>query len=147
MSWDDLRYLEALGRLGTAGRAARELNASASTVYRRINHLEKAVGVTCVQSGEGRLTAAGQALAEVVRETKGSLARVLEELRRAGDAIAGEVSPRAACRPAAPGDAALAWEVVIDPAAELRPEPPELTLALQSKGATRQMMRRRPLRN
>ena len=62
------------------------------------------------------------------------------------DAIAGAVNPRARCEPAAARDAALAWDVVIDASAEPRPEPPELMLAKANKGASFQMMRRRPLR-
>jgi len=63
------------------------------------------------------------------------------------DAIASVVNPRARCIPSAPGDAAFAWEVVIDPSAEPQPEPPEFGLAKQNKGASFQLMRRRPLRN
>lgn len=91
-SWDDLRYLEALGRLGTAGRAARELGASASTVYRRIAQLEKALGVSCVQSGGGRLTDVGEALAQVARQTDDALNEVKNLVQSDVQALAGEVS-------------------------------------------------------
>jgi hypothetical protein len=62
------------------------------------------------------------------------------------DAIAGAVNPRAVCRPVAAGAARLAWEVVIDPAAPPRPDPPELALAKLSRGAAFRFERRRPLR-
>ncbi len=64
------------------------------------------------------------------------------------DAIAGAVNPRARCRPVAdPGDAALAWEVVIDPTAEPQPEPEELQLARISSGAEFEFEQRRLLRH
>jgi len=63
------------------------------------------------------------------------------------DAIAGAVNPRATCRPVeVPRGEGLAWEVSIDPAAEPRPDPPELALARVSRGATFQFERRRALR-
>jgi len=62
------------------------------------------------------------------------------------DAIAGAVNPRTRCRPVEAGDARLAWEVVLDPAAEPRDDPPELALARISRGATFELEQRRPLR-
>lgn len=92
ISWDDLRYLEALGRLGTAGRAARELGTSTSTVYRRLAQLERALGVACLQSGRGRLTEAGEALAAVAAQTSRSVEQVTRQLREDTTSPAGEVS-------------------------------------------------------
>jgi len=51
------------------------------------------------------------------------------------DAIAGIVNPRARCLPVEAPDAALAWDVEIDPGAAPREEPPELRLARLSRGA------------
>ena len=63
------------------------------------------------------------------------------------DAIAGALNPRARCLPVAePADARLAWDLLIDPGAEPRPEPPELKLARISRGAEFELMQRRPLR-
>ncbi len=63
------------------------------------------------------------------------------------DAIAGAVNSRARCHPVAdPDGARLAWDVVIDPAAEPRVEPQELALARLSRGATFRFERRRSLR-
>jgi hypothetical protein len=63
------------------------------------------------------------------------------------DAIAGAVNARARCLPVArPDDARLAWDVVIDPAAEPRAQPQELALARLSRGATFRFERRRSLR-
>jgi molybdate transport repressor ModE-like protein len=96
LSWDDLRYLEALDRLGTVGRVARELGISASTVYRRIAHLEESIGARCIvhgaNAGEGRLTETGLALAAVGRRTAGAIAHVSQTVRFAQQDIGGEVS-------------------------------------------------------
>lgn len=94
LSWDDLRYVEAVDRLGTAGRAARELGVSASTVYRRIAFLESRVGAQCILpgTGAGRLTEAGRALAAIARQTESSIADLSRTLLRARESIAGEVS-------------------------------------------------------
>ena len=62
------------------------------------------------------------------------------------DAIAGAVNPRARCHPVDPGDARLAWDVVIDPGAPPQEEPMELGLARISRGADFELMQRRPLR-
>ncbi len=61
------------------------------------------------------------------------------------DAIAGAVNPRARCLPAS--GAKLAWDVVIDPDAEPRPEPPELQLARMSRGVGFEFEQRRALRD
>jgi hypothetical protein len=65
------------------------------------------------------------------------------------DAIAGAVNPRARCIPVAGADtqgSRLAWDVVIDPAAEPRKDPRELSLARLSRGASFRFEQRRPLR-
>jgi hypothetical protein len=64
------------------------------------------------------------------------------------DAICQAVEPRARCQPVAePGDARLAWDVVVDPNAEPQPEPQLLRLARLSRGADFELMQRRPLRH
>ncbi|NUO53245.1 MAG: LysR family transcriptional regulator [Polyangiaceae bacterium] len=93
-SWDDLRVLEALDRLGTTGRAARELGVSVSKVYRRIAQLEEAVGSACVDrgAGAGKLTDTGRALAAIARQTASSVTAVRQGLRLAARDLDGEVS-------------------------------------------------------
>jgi DNA-binding transcriptional LysR family regulator len=90
-SWDDLRYLEAVDRLGNARNAGRELGVAASTVYRRIAELEAAVGFTCLTRGEG-LTARGQELAAVGRETATALQELERRAKDAHDAVRGAVN-------------------------------------------------------
>jgi hypothetical protein len=64
------------------------------------------------------------------------------------DAIAGAVNPHAQCRAATdPGNARLAWEVVIDRSIEAQPVPQELKLARLSRGASFQFEQRRMLRS
>ena len=64
------------------------------------------------------------------------------------DAIAGAVNPRARCQPVAdPGDARLAWDVVIDPGAQPQKDPVELKLARVSRGASFEFEQRRTLRD
>lgn len=93
ISWDDLRVIEALDRLGSTRSAARELGMSVSTVYRRMTVLEGTVGAKCVETGAGlRLTAAGRALAGVARRAESSLAEVTQQVRSAEKDISGEVS-------------------------------------------------------
>jgi DNA-binding transcriptional LysR family regulator len=94
LSWDDLRYVEAVDRLGTAGRAARELGVSASTVYRRIALLESRVGAQCILpgTGAGRLTDAGRELAAIARQTEASIGELSRKLRTTRERVAGEVS-------------------------------------------------------
>lgn len=93
ITWDDLRYIEALDRLGSTRRASRELGASVSTVYRRIALLEAMVGARCVETGEGgRLTETGRALSAIARQVEVSLAEVAQRVRSAEKEVSGEVS-------------------------------------------------------
>ena len=63
------------------------------------------------------------------------------------DAIAGIVQPRARCHAVAPPSGRkLAWDVVINPAAEKQLEPQELKLARISRGATFRFEQRREIR-
>lgn len=71
-SWDDLRHLEALERLGSAKAAGRELAVAPSTIYRRVSALEQSVGFACLVRGKG-ITPAGRELAELARSTGASL--------------------------------------------------------------------------
>ncbi len=62
-------------------------------------------------------------------------------------AIATMVNPRAEIRKADAGDARFAFEVTIDPAAEPRDEPAEMTVGRISRGVDFELMQRRPLRD
>ncbi len=93
LSWDDLGVIEALDRLGSPGRAARELGVSVSKVYRRVAELERALGAPCVERGvAGKLTETGRSMAQIARQTAASLAMVRQALRLGTEQLAGEVS-------------------------------------------------------
>lgn len=79
-SWDDLRHLEALERLGSAKAAGRELGVAPSTVYRRVSALEQAVGFACLVRGKG-ITPAGRELADLARSTGASLRGIAARAR------------------------------------------------------------------
>jgi hypothetical protein len=68
------------------------------------------------------------------------------EPHRALSAIVRTVDPRARCLPCEVPGARAAWSVVIDPAAEPAPEPPEVSLAKLSTGTNFRFVPRRPVR-
>jgi len=90
-SWDDLRHLEALERLGSASAAGRELDVAPSTVYRRIAALEKAVGFTCFLRGKG-VTQAGRELARLARSTAVALTGIAQRTREQREEARGTVT-------------------------------------------------------
>jgi DNA-binding transcriptional LysR family regulator len=66
MDWDDLRYVLAISRAGGLNSAARALDVNPSSVYRRLEALEKSLEVRLferLRTGY-RLTPSGEALAE-----------------------------------------------------------------------------------
>ena len=71
------------------------------------------------------------------------LALSAERRHRALDAIVRVLNPRARTHPRATAGSSIAWSVAIDPDAEPAPEPPEVTLAKLSKGATFRFIPRR----
>lgn len=93
-NWDDLRILEALSRTRDVGAAARELELSVSTLYRRIAALEASTGSRCLTrtAGPTALTDAGQALADAGRRMREALTRTVGDVRRRDESLAGSVS-------------------------------------------------------
>lgn len=89
-SWDDLRYLEALERLGSSTAVGRELGVAVSTVYRRIAALEQSVGFACLVRGKG-LTAAGSELARLARSTDAALSGIAHRARDQREEVRGVV--------------------------------------------------------
>ncbi|MCP3139857.1 LysR family transcriptional regulator [Pyxidicoccus xibeiensis] len=77
MRWDDLRYLLAVARQGSLAGAARELRVDATTVGRRLEALEKALGTRLVLRGARTLALTEGAEAVVAR------ARQMEDSLRA----------------------------------------------------------------
>jgi DNA-binding transcriptional LysR family regulator len=93
-SWDDLRYLEALARTRDVGAAARELEVSVSTLYRRLVALEASTGTPCLArtAGPTALTEAGLALADAGRRMREALTRTVGDVRRREESLEGAVS-------------------------------------------------------
>ncbi len=126
--WEDVRYLEAVGRTGSVGEAARELGVSASTVYRRVGALESAVGHPCLARGPTAavLTEMGVELAQVGRRTRKEISGVMGRARAQEGAIAGEVSLTTV---------AALLPFLVEPISELTARHPlRVTLALGDKG-------------
>lgn len=94
LSWDDLRALEALERLGDVRSAARDTRQSVSTFYRRVAVLEAGLGRVCLnrRADDVSLTPFGVSLARVGRQVRGSLSGVFSQLRADEETIAGAVS-------------------------------------------------------
>ncbi len=93
INWDDLRFLEALCRLGSASAAASELGVSASTVYRRIAALEEALGVPCIVRGDGEATPTeiGRSFLAVGAQMRREMARVVGQARDESTGMQGSV--------------------------------------------------------
>ncbi|MBV1858928.1 MAG: LysR family transcriptional regulator [Nannocystaceae bacterium] len=91
-SWDDLRHLESLDRLGSASAASRELGVAPSTIYRRITALEQAIGVVCYSPREGGVTRVGRELAELARQTRRSLSRIRQHAVETQEDIGGRLT-------------------------------------------------------
>ncbi len=89
-SWDDLRYLEALERLGSAAAAGRELDVAVSTIYRRVAALEQSVGFACLVRGRG-ITSAGSELASLARSTGTALTGIAWRAREQREEVRGSV--------------------------------------------------------
>ena len=51
LNWDDFRYLLAVARNGGVTAAAASLGVNHATVYRRIDHLEAALGARLLERG------------------------------------------------------------------------------------------------
>jgi DNA-binding transcriptional LysR family regulator len=90
-SLDDLRYLEAFERLGSAAAAGRSLDVAPSTVYRRIAALEQAVGFSCLARTRG-ITSAGRELAALARSTSVTLAEITRRARERREELKGTIT-------------------------------------------------------
>lgn len=85
MRWDDLRNFESLVRNGSTSAAARELKVSTSTVYRRVEALETALGAPLFAKGSvTELSEEGARIAALARSIRSGLGEVhqLAEARK-----------------------------------------------------------------
>jgi molybdate transport repressor ModE-like protein len=70
VNWDDLRHVLAISRTGSLAAAARELGMRHSSVYRRLNDLERQLGTRLFNRNRSgyRLTAQGEVLADAAKQ-------------------------------------------------------------------------------
>jgi DNA-binding transcriptional LysR family regulator len=93
MQWDDLRYVLAVARTGSALRAAGVLGVNQSTVLRRLGALEEALGVQLFErrrSGQA-LTASGRLLVESAERMEREAQALRDALAAQQRALAGSV--------------------------------------------------------
>lgn len=93
LDWNDLRYFLAVARLGRLSPAARRLQVEHSTVSRRIEGLERAMGTRLFdrQRDGLLLTEAGHALLPMAEQVEATVAVVSEQLSGQDASISGEV--------------------------------------------------------
>lgn len=93
MDWNDLRYFLAVARLGRLSPAARCLQVEHSTVSRRIEGLERAMGTRLFERHRDGLilTEAGHTLLPMAEQVEATVAVLSEELSGQDISIRGEV--------------------------------------------------------
>jgi DNA-binding transcriptional LysR family regulator len=93
MNWDDLRYVLAIARAGSALRAAEQLGVNQTTVLRRLDAIEAALGIPLMErrrSGQ-TLTAAGLRAAEAAERVEREVQHLQDALSADQRAISGRV--------------------------------------------------------
>jgi DNA-binding transcriptional LysR family regulator len=93
MVWNDLRYLLALARAGTFAGAARRLDVNQTTIARRLNAMETALGTQLFTRSEGSLalTKAGEAALEHAARIEREVEALEQGIGEADQAVAGTV--------------------------------------------------------
>ncbi|HUM94072.1 MAG TPA: LysR family transcriptional regulator [Candidatus Competibacter sp.] len=93
MDWNDLRYFLAVARLGRLSPAARRLQVEHSTVSRRIESMERAMGTRLFERHRDGLvlTEAGHALLPMAEKVEATVAVLSEELSGQDLSVHGEV--------------------------------------------------------
>ena len=93
MNWNDLRYFLAVARLGRLSPAARRLQVEHSTVSRRIESMERAMGTRLFERHRDGLvlTEAGHALLPMAEKVEATVAVLSEELSGQDLSVHGEV--------------------------------------------------------
>lgn len=93
MDWDNLRFFLELSRAGRLTTAARRLGVDHTTVSRRLQALEKSLGVALfLRDTSGyTLTEAGRSLLPQVELMEGASVRIEQALPSPGDSLSGQV--------------------------------------------------------
>ncbi len=94
IGWDDLKYFLAVAEHGSQRAAAAALGTTVTTVGRRLEELESAIGEALVERSRqgGKLTPLGHEILEEVRKIALLVGAVGDKAENAGKAIAGRVS-------------------------------------------------------
>jgi DNA-binding transcriptional LysR family regulator len=109
VEWDDLRYVLAVARAGSALRAARDLGVNQTTVIRRLDALEEKLGTPLFdrQRSGNTLTAAGRTVAEAAermeQEAKGLESALAAQQRNLSGSVRLTTSEVLAARFIVPG--------------------------------------------
>lgn len=93
MDWDNLRFFLELSRAGRLTTAARRLGVDHTTVSRRLQALEKSLGVALfIRDTSGYiLTEAGRSLLPQVEMMEGASVRIEQALPNPGESLSGQV--------------------------------------------------------
>lgn len=94
LNWDDLKFFLEVARTRTASRAAKRLGVDYTTVSRRIQTLEKALGALLFERSRSAgfvLTAEGQYLLGHVESLESTLQSACEQVSGSGLALSGQV--------------------------------------------------------
>lgn len=92
IDWDDLRFVLAVARTGSALRAARALGVNQTTVMRRVAHIEAAVGADLFERKQS-----GYHLTPLGRRVAQSAARLEDEVKALESVIGAEQRALAGC--------------------------------------------------
>lgn len=124
LDWQDLKAFAAVARLQSLSGAARDLGIDHATVGRRLDNLERGLGVVLVQRLKRgcSLTPAGAELAILAADLEATTGAISRRARGLGDEIRGDV------RISAPP--AFASQYLITVAARLRHTHPQLRIVL-----------------
>ena len=85
IDWDDLRFVLAVARSGSALRAAHELGVNQTTVTRRMTHIEAAIGADLFQRKPS-----GYALTPLGQRVAATAARIEDDVKALESAISAE---------------------------------------------------------
>jgi DNA-binding transcriptional LysR family regulator len=91
--WDDLRFVLAVARAGSALRAARLLNVNQTTVTRRIAQIEQAIGAALFESRQNGqvLTPLGQVVADGAAKIEVEVLALQSEIQARRRTVAGSI--------------------------------------------------------
>ncbi|KRC34919.1 MULTISPECIES: LysR family transcriptional regulator [unclassified Lysobacter] len=136
MSWDDYRFILAIGRAGSLNGAAKRLGVSHPTVFRRVNEIERKLGARLFERARDGYapTATGEEVVRVAAEVEERIEATERRLsgldaRPAGSLRVTTVEP-------------LLYDLLPPLLAKFRQAYPRIVLELTADNATRDLSRR-----